>query len=1839
MANSTVNLQTPGLYPQPNQLNVPEGALAETNNVVIDRDNIIEPRRGYGLYGNPFGTSLDRLKQLFVYKFRLFRQWGSTLEFDTGTINNDGQAQFEPFSGTFNEAQEGLRTKSVESNGNFYFTSSEGIKKISAASASDLTTDPGYVVQAGAPKALDISSVAISPASDSNGFLPPNSTVAYRAVWGYQDLNKNLILGVPSNRAEVYYTGEEQSASDFNALVNSVQNIATAPTPNNSLIDLKGGPVLPPYTDLLVSPVATSADILVNAQTLAKQVDYDTTWLNSTSGETTFLTDDTGTTGVPAWHIQNNTNDLTQNLCTVIFSVGDPNQYAQLGSNIFINTVNRDNNDLGNGETGNINGLQVVSAITTNSLSFLTSATGNDQIFFPSNVNTGTDTITLTAHGYKNFDPVVFFPTVGSTLPAPLASYTGPSNVYYIGNVTTDTFQLFSGPDLAAVVDLTTTGIGSFPIQFWITQQGNLSIASGELESVTVPATPDIPATGAENAAVETYILALTAKLNAMPAISSAEGPAMINAAAKTEFLTPVVDSQGEFDNVKVTVTIPRDVTTNDFLQLYRSPILTATDVAVLANLTASDELQQVYEGFPTAQDIANGFITVIDESPDAFLGTDLYTNEQTGVGIANANEPLPFALDINKFQNVVFYANTRTRYRMSLQLLGVSKMITDAQNGIIPQLVVTDGEVTNIYSFVLGISQVTSITTVADTTDSLNGTYFLLNSADNTTEYYVWYKTSGGTSSDPLVAGRTGIEVFINTNDTADAVASKTANAIIVAASADFTPIVAADVITITNNNEGISDTAEPATSGFTVTTTTAGNGAQQNRQTGHFLTVADTAGSLAGEYFTVNSAFDQVKYVIWYNVSGSGLNPGIPNTTPIEIMITTGDSADVVAQKTAAQLNDNSNFIALNPSTNQLTVSPSSIGPAAPATVGTSGFTLVSSDAGHLNVLLSQDVSPAEAIAETSQSFLHALNTNPSETVYGYYLSQSSTIPGDMDIESRNLTTPQFYIVANNDNTGSSFTPDISPTLTISSITPGTATTNLVTTTTPHGMTSGNQVVITGTDSTPSDDGLFSIKFVTATSFRLNATIAGTATEGGATPTVQATQSDDEAKINRIYFSQFQQPEAVPLGNTIDVGDQDKPILRIFPLRDSLFVFKEDGLFRISGSTGALQSDIFDKSAVLLAPDSIGLTKNLLFGWFNQGILSVSESGTSNPSISRPIDNLILSKTPEVYPGFLTSTWGMGYDSDNSYTIFTTNDISDETATIAYRYNSVTTSWTTWDHAGTCGVIDIKDDKMYLGPTDINFVEQERKNFNRFDYADREIDLTLDDGDYFGTTLKLSDVSQIKPGDVLIQNQLLSIFDYNSLLLKLDGDIGLLTSTIASITTGLTPVITTTADHGLSTDDFVTLSQTATTPLINGVYQVTVLSSTTFRIILTSPILTPHAGGIVKFSYYNTYQLVSGSNLHSGIIKLVDRLNVDPNLTYRTQSYNITSVAIGSPAVMTLSTSHDLGDIGVTRVVSISGDTSTPSINGNHVVTILSPTTLSIPITVTVAGTGGTLSTIDDYVTATSAKSGSISNISIDDPTIITSDNHGLVYDRNIQISASNSTPTIDGHYTIMLIDVNSFSIPINVTIEGSSGSFQTNDTSFDDLLATFNYIISLLNNDGGTTFTNYMEVTVQTSQETIIETVNKAAKEITVALPLEFVSGPFSVFQSINSGFTYCPVTFKDTLGLKQIFDATLMFENKAFSEATLSFASDLQPQFIDIPFLANGNGNFGMGTGPFGGNFFGGAANAAPFRTLIPRPCQRCRFIVPKFNHSIALEKYSINGLTLTGNVGLSQRAYR
>ena len=172
-------------------------------------------------------------------------------------------------------------------------------------------------------------------------------------------------------------------------------------------------------------------------------------------------------------------------------------------------------------------------------------------------------------------------------------------------------------------------------------------------------------------------------------------------------------------------------------------------------------------------------------------------------------------------------------------------------------------------YSFSDAV-QVTKINTVSDISNSLNKTTFEIDSP--TTEYLVWYNTSGVTGSgQPSAPGKTLVEVQINENESAGMVAKKTQVAL--DALADFQASVSEGTAEVTS-----------------------------------IKTKANIENSLNGKYFrisSVNASGVKSDYVIWYGIEANSTPPAVAGTK-VKVNLTGSTiTASTVATITQSAMN----------------------------------------------------------------------------------------------------------------------------------------------------------------------------------------------------------------------------------------------------------------------------------------------------------------------------------------------------------------------------------------------------------------------------------------------------------------------------------------------------------------------------------------------------------------------------------------------------------------------------------------------------------------------------------------------------------------------------------------------------------------------------------------------------------------------------------------------------------------------------------------------------------------------------------------------------------------------
>jgi hypothetical protein len=175
----TLKIPVRGLYSAQNARgNTPPGALTRAEDIEVRNGEAVK-RRG------TVQAVAQGADAIWPFQDRLLVHQGSALYASDGGVTAVTQ-----YVGSYLAAT-GRKLKFASANGNAYLATTSGVKRLDSVD--------GTPVDAGVAPGLDVQGAL----TGSSGFLPNDSAVAYRAVWGTRDANGNLILGAPSGRAVV----------------------------------------------------------------------------------------------------------------------------------------------------------------------------------------------------------------------------------------------------------------------------------------------------------------------------------------------------------------------------------------------------------------------------------------------------------------------------------------------------------------------------------------------------------------------------------------------------------------------------------------------------------------------------------------------------------------------------------------------------------------------------------------------------------------------------------------------------------------------------------------------------------------------------------------------------------------------------------------------------------------------------------------------------------------------------------------------------------------------------------------------------------------------------------------------------------------------------------------------------------------------------------------------------------------------------------------------------------------------------------------------------------------------------------------------------------------------------------------------------------------------------------------------------------------------------------------------------------------------------------------------------------------------------------------------------
>ncbi len=317
-----------------------------------------------------------------------------------------------------------------------------------------------------------------------------------------------------------------------------------------------------------------------------------------------------------------------------------------------------------------------------------------------------------------------------------------------------------------------------------------------------------------------------------------------------------------------------------------------------------------------------------------------------------------------------------------------------------------------------------------------------------------------------------------------------------------------------------------------------------------------------------------------------------------------------------------------------------------------------------------------------------------------------------------------------------------------------------NLVTASiTTHAFIVGDSITVSAA-ADASFNGTFTVTSTTANTLTWTQTAANASTTGTVSFNGPFTEgaASQETNVNRVFYSKLQQGEAVPLLNYIDIGAPGKQILRIVPLRERLYVFKEDGIYTVAGEY-PFRVDLLDDTAKLLAADTCAIVGNQIFCLTSQGVVSVGESGVS--IVSRPWETDLFIKVQEqLYnrerfgTDTLSQSWGCGYESDRNYLFQLGNSVYGP----IYVYNYLNKVWTVWARGQKWAALHPVKDKLYFGHPTTTTIDIERKTRADFscDYCDNKVTTTIvstsgDDGTGRPNVMVLSGGTWPDAGDII--------------------------------------------------------------------------------------------------------------------------------------------------------------------------------------------------------------------------------------------------------------------------------------------------------------------------------------------------------------------------------------------------------------------------------------------------------------------------------------------------------
>lgn len=249
--------------------------------------------------------------------------------------------------------------------------------------------------------------------------------------------------------------------------------------------------------------------------------------------------------------------------------------------------------------------------------------------------------------------------------------------------------------------------------------------------------------------------------------------------------------------------------------------------------------------------------------------------------------------------------------------------------------------------------------------------------------------------------------------------------------------------------------------------------------------------------------------------------------------------------------------------------------------------------------------------------------------------------------------------------------------------------------------------------------------------------------------------TTSSNNAQPAKLWWSNDGQPWGFGPNNWDIVFAADEDILRLQLVRQTVFIFKKDGVYTLTGDTPATYQIVpFDPTLVLLNPESCANVGNQIFCYTNRGEVYVSEAGVS-PVISNPIQKEL--QTDVVFsPGYAINGFGVGYENEGIFLHAIPTSPNDPGCSQQRCFNVGKPGWTRWTLPGAShGCLNPATTGLVWAIGSVLW--EERKMYNSSDFQDPTLTGTA--SSTTGSNQVTVTGAAVAQGDMLVQGTVVAM------------------------------------------------------------------------------------------------------------------------------------------------------------------------------------------------------------------------------------------------------------------------------------------------------------------------------------------------------------------------------------------------------------------------------------------------------------------------------------------------